>query len=88
MEYSNEQLQPLCCLAHDLINKMSVIVGFCDLLNEKAQDDESAKRLALIHDIAESAAKELVRHQCQLQEALTIAKNARDNRLPGSLEIS
>lgn len=59
--------QPSCILAHDLINKLTVIVGRCDLLKERApEDSECLKHLALIRDAAKAMAEELNQHQCRL----------------------
>src|ERR1035441_3054375 len=46
-----EKHQPACVLAHDVVNKLSAIVGFCDLLVENAEqrDTECVKRLMSIH---------------------------------------
>jgi light-regulated signal transduction histidine kinase (bacteriophytochrome) len=64
--YSNSEKHiPTCLVAHDVVNKLSAIIGFCDLLEERVeqQDSECAQRLRVIHDLAQSAAKELVEHQ-------------------------
>jgi hypothetical protein len=61
--------QPVCMLAHDLLNKLSVIIGVCDILTEHAESNpECAKRLAVINDTAKSMAKELASHECQLYD--------------------
>ena len=50
--------QPACMVAHDLVNKLSAIVGHCDLLNEITLPGSGTERkVALIRNIAESAAK-------------------------------
>ena len=74
MQSNGEKHQPACFLAHDLVNKLSVIVGRCDLLIEKAQrqDEELAARLILIREVAKSAARDLTDHQCQLSEVIRI----------------
>ncbi len=71
-----EKNQPACFLAHDLVNKLSAIVGFCQLLMEKAeqQDSERMNRLSVIHDLARSAAKHLTEYQCELSAVLRAAK--------------
>ena len=71
MQSNRERHQPVCMVAHDLVNKLSDIVGHCDLLNEMTeQGTEYARRLAIIRDIAESAAKELTEHQRQVATAV------------------
>ena len=59
--------QPNCILAHELVNKLSVIVGHCDLLTEHVSEDARLlKRLLTIREIAKSMAKDLNDHQCHL----------------------
>ena len=54
-------------LAHDLINKLSVVVGRCDLLVAKIPKDSPLLRHVLsIHEIAQSMAKDLVHFQDDL----------------------
>jgi len=61
--------KPACLLAHDLVNKLAVIVGHCNLLSEHVEEgSEPAKRVRLIHEVAKDMAKELTEHQCQLAE--------------------
>ena len=71
MHSTGKKHQPACLLAHDLVNKLTAIIGYCDLLIEKAEEEtECAKRLRLIHNLAKSAAKELAEHQCQLSSVV------------------
>jgi hypothetical protein len=75
MQSNLEKHEPACLLAHDLVNKLSAIIGYCDLLIEKAEENtECAKRLSLIRKFAQSAAKELADHQCQLSSVIRSAK--------------
>ncbi len=63
--------QPSCFLAHDLVNKLSVIVGYCDLMKETAATDpDCAKRLLIVSDLAKRMARELQDHQCQVELAM------------------
>jgi hypothetical protein len=56
--------QPAYMFAHSLVNKLSAIVGNCDLLYENTESGtEYARRLAVIRDLAESAVKEIMEHQ-------------------------
>ena len=65
--------EPTCLLAHRLVNKLSAIIGNCDLLNEQVEaGSECAKRLSLIHDVAQEMAKELNEHQCELAEVVRL----------------
>jgi hypothetical protein len=85
MEKSNARnLQPACMLAHDLINRLAVIVGHCDLLTEdNPADSKCRKRLALIREIAYTAATELGEHQCHLDNLARSAVIDSENRLRG-----
>ncbi len=61
--------QPACLLTHNLINRLSIIIGYCDLMGEnEEQGSEAAKRLNLIRDAAQQMAKELVEYQCKVLE--------------------
>jgi hypothetical protein len=75
METSNRECdETSCLLAHELIEKLTVIIGNCDLLSTKAEPgSECATRLGLIHDAAKEIAKELGERQCQLLEAIRTA---------------
>ena len=65
-----------CPLAHDLINKLSVIVGTCDLLVEKAPEDSPAlPQMLLIRNVARSMAADLGQFQCDLVRWRTSKKN-------------
>jgi len=77
MELPNrEHYQPLCMLAHDLVNKLSVIVGLCELVSAEAEPGtECATRLAAIQETAKSLAQEVVKRQCQLS-AVTRSSDA------------
>jgi hypothetical protein len=73
--------EPADLLVHNVVNKLSAIIGFCDLLIEKAekQDAECARRLLSIHELAKSAAKELTDHQCHFSP---IVQSPERNNLP------
>jgi len=69
--------QPACMMTHNLVNKLSAIVGHCDLLIEQTeQDSEFLQRLTLIRAIAEKAAKDLTEHQ---------RESAAENRKAGQI---
>lgn len=54
-------------LAHNLLNRISVIMGNCDLVNENTPvGSENAKLLSLIRENARWMATELTRYQCEL----------------------
>ena len=68
---TRERYQPACLFGHRLIDKLSVIIGTCDLASDqKEPSTEYATHLALIRDTAKEMARELVEHQCQLTEAV------------------
>jgi hypothetical protein len=60
-----------CSLACELIDKLTVIVGNCDLLREgMGAGSAEAKRLDLIRGMAKEIANELSGCQCRLLEAV------------------
>jgi len=62
-------------LTHDLVNKLAVIVGHCDLLSEHLKaGSPSAKRVGSIQEIARGMAQELNQYQCQLAECARSAE--------------
>jgi hypothetical protein len=68
---TKESDEAACLLAHEIIEKLTVIIGNCDLLSAKAQaGSECATRLGLIHDTAKEIAKELGDRQCRLLDAV------------------
>jgi Na+/citrate or Na+/malate symporter len=68
MESKAGRYQSVFIVAHDLANKLAVIVGHCDLLREITEEGtDYAKRLALIRDTAEAAAKDLREHQQKIE---------------------
>jgi len=63
-----------CSLACELIDKLSVIVGNCDLLREEMETGPAdARRLDLIRSTAKEIANELGGCQCRLLEAVRSA---------------
>jgi len=60
--------QPSCNLAHDLVNKLSIIVGNCDRMKEKAEDSHACHhRFQIIRRVAIEMATVLQHHQCDLE---------------------
>jgi hypothetical protein len=71
-ETSRSNYQPDCPLAHDLINKLAVIVGQCDLLVEKTpKDSPLLKQTLLVRDLAKAVGSELGQLQCDLARLRT-----------------
>ncbi len=63
--------QPVCRLAHGLINKLSVIVGLCELVSAEAVvGTKDTTRLKVIDDMAKSMARDLTDCQCELAAAI------------------
>jgi hypothetical protein len=63
--------QPVCRLTHDLMNQLTVIAIYCDLLNEESSvDAETHRRLHLIRAAARSIVEELSSHRCERDEAV------------------
>jgi|GraSoiStandDraft_47_1057283.scaffolds.fasta_scaffold420467_1 hypothetical protein len=60
--------QPSCLLAHELVNKLSVVVGYCDLLRDHVPDDSPGQvQLRKIREMAKTMAEELNAHQCSIE---------------------
>ena len=63
-----EKYQPSCLLAHELVNKLSVVVGYCDLLRDYMPEDSAGQgQLGKIREIAKAMAEELNTHQCSIK---------------------
>lgn len=59
--------QPECPLVHALINKLSAVIGNCDLILENTpEDSQQLARIKLIRDTVKSIVAELVKFQCDL----------------------
>ena len=57
-------------MLRDLVNKLAVISGHCDLLGDDLkQGTQCAKRISLIKNITREMAKELNEYQCRLLAA-------------------
>src|SRR5436305_5956333 len=57
----SEPYRPSSIIVHNLINKLSVIIGRCDLMMDMAEDEtEWANRLLEIRELAKSMAHEIV----------------------------
>lgn len=60
--------EPACMAAHNLIGKLSNIMGNSDLLIERIEPHrDHARRPAVIREIASTAAHELAEHQHQTE---------------------
>jgi hypothetical protein len=66
MQSEGQRDRSIGLVTHDLINKLSAIVGNCDLMLEAAEEGtEPTRRLNLILDLANAMAVELKRLQHQ-----------------------
>jgi hypothetical protein len=66
--------QPSCFLAHEHINKLAVIIGRCDLLQEGVEENSQlSSGLTKIRELAQVMADELKQHQCEV-DAITRAE--------------
>lgn len=65
-ESNGRRVVPVCMLAHELLNRLTVIIGNCDLAIEKAADLEWVRHLSTIRESARCMVVELNRHQSEL----------------------
>jgi hypothetical protein len=73
-----ERHAPACMLAHKMINKLSTIIGNCDLLLEKTEaGTPHAKGIGVIRETAQTAVKELLEHQQQIERQEPHKANSR-----------
>ncbi|HTS34744.1 MAG TPA: hypothetical protein VMH04_03670 [Candidatus Solibacter sp.] len=69
MAKSNGRYQPSSIVVHNLINKLAVIVGRCELMMDEAKEDGGCtRRLEVIRDLAKAMAEELVLDQAEHSE--------------------
>lgn len=62
--------EPECPMAHDLVNRLSALIGHCDLMIDAVSGDSKLlKNLSVIRNIANGMAKELNEFQCELVNA-------------------
>lgn len=66
MQSNSQSDDPLCKLAHDLNNKIAVILGCCDLIGDGIDPgSECAKRLGIIRETARDMARDLRLRSCR-----------------------
>ncbi len=64
---SRQDYLPVSEFTHKLINQLSTIVGFCELVKDDCPTDSANwERLAAIQDLAKSMAEDLKNHQREL----------------------
>lgn len=64
---------PSCLLAHEFVNKLTIIIGNCDLLIEREAeaeipDSHSMRRLQVIRDAASRLAGDIQQHTCEISK--------------------
>jgi hypothetical protein len=70
-EREHRAIELTCSFVHDLVNKLAVIVGHCDLLSDNLkQGSQSAKRVIAIQEIGRGMAKELNEYQYRLSTSV------------------
>ena len=58
---------PVCPVVHTLLDRLTIIVGHCELLGATASaDSPSSKHLQIIQQAAQSMAVDLKDYQCEL----------------------
>ena len=73
-----ERHENLPTIAHQLLNKLSIIIGNCDLLIERVEGTEHTQRLGLIRDIAKTAVDDLVNFQHKPKAKMARTKVAKE----------
>jgi signal transduction histidine kinase len=78
-----------CRLAHDLNNKLAIVLGYCELLMEISPTaPDYVPRLQAIHNAARSMAEALKKHQCELSNLLRQPTRVRQPRHPERVPAS
>jgi signal transduction histidine kinase len=67
---SDPAVTPNCSLAHDLLNKLTAILGQCEMLQPEVTTEVAAQRVAVIRELAAQLAQTVIRHQCALDKIL------------------
>jgi hypothetical protein len=62
--------RPACMMAHRFINKLTMIIGSCDILldSEDHAESDCRRRMTKVREIAQDMADDLIDHQCELDE--------------------
>jgi hypothetical protein len=63
-----------CLLAHNLNNRLAIILGECDLIAEHVADPECSARLVVIRTTVKAMAQEVRRHECPIAGRLPEAQ--------------
>lgn len=62
--------EPMCALAHDLLNKLTSVIAECELMLLEEPECPGLHRVGVIKDLSVQMARHLSRHQCQVSEIL------------------
>lgn len=61
---------PNCLLAHEILNKLTAILGECEFLESEIGGGAVSERLRVIRELAEQIAGRVASHSCRLEEIL------------------
>lgn len=86
---------PTCLFSHTLLNKLSVIIGSCDIALEQLKTDSTpesqvGRRVTVVREIAWELVDELKDHQCLLDGVTKTAlmlELSRHRRLQGETKL-
>jgi hypothetical protein len=62
--------EPMCTLAHDLLNKLTTVIAACELMLLEEPDSPASQRVRVIRETSVEMAEQLSRHQCRVSEIL------------------
>jgi len=62
--------EPMCMLAHDLLNKLTTVIAECEMLLQEDADSPASHRVRVIREMSVRMAEHVSRHQCQMSEIL------------------
>lgn len=72
---TGERHKPKCLLSHELFNKLSVVIGSCQIVRERMEelkytDSQCQHHIEVLEKIARAMADDLRKHACELDAAL------------------
>jgi signal transduction histidine kinase len=62
--------EPMCTMAHDLLNKLTAVIAECELLLLENPESSAAHRALVIKEMSVQMAERVSRHQCRVSEIL------------------
>jgi len=83
--------QPTCLMSHSFLNRLSVIIGSCDIVLHEAEasgsiDSQTMRRLTVVRGIAWELVNDLRQHECRLDAATRALLISGDAANLGALE--